>query len=278
MYQFTELKEYVEREFGIETENIKSSFVSIVEKFTRKELDENVLINNEGIYYKDKNGKLHKGFLYIEKYNQEVASMRGWNTMPRFHILNCRTLNKQRQNKNFDGHYVFSNEPQFKKDVDDIVKDLQLCGYCKNDHDEITEVISSTVYTDIFIKDTESDGNFSSEDMPLDINLDEFGYTEDWDSASKDYRSKMKYTCEDCGIKLNKNYSDSYYLETHHINGNKADNSQSNLKCLCILCHSNSNDYHKQNYKNGKNRKKLEDFISLFRDELVNIGNKHLVV
>ena len=277
MYQFTELKEYIEKELGISTENVKSNFIPIVEKFTRKELDENVVISNEGIFYRDNKGKLHKGFLYIEKYNQELAKIKNWkNTLPTFHILNCRTLNYQRGRKNFDGHYVFSQKAQFMKDIDDIIKDLNLCGNCRNSQNKILEIIKSTEYVEKFIKNPEIEGNFSSDDLPLNINLDEFGYTEDWDSASKEYRSKMKYTCEECGINLNKNYSDSYFLETHHLNGNKTDNNESNLKCLCILCHSNSNDYHKKNYESGRNKKKLNDFIMLFRNELIKVKNKYL--
>lgn len=276
MYQFTDLKDYVEKELGISTDNVKSTFTPIVQKFTRKELDANVIINNDGIFFKDEDGKLHKGFLYIEKYNQEVAQLRGWNTLPRFHILNCRTLERQKRNQNFDGHYVFSQSPQLLKDVDDVVKDLSLCGYCKNEHNEISESMLSTEYVEVYIKNPDVGGNFNSGDLPLEFDLDEFGYTEDWDEKSKAYRSKMKYTCEDCGIRLNNNFSDGYYLETHHINGNKVDCNDANLKCLCVLCHANSNDHHKENYKKGNNQKKLDDFIKIYKEGLIKVGNKYL--
>ena len=40
---------------------------------------------------------------------------------------------------------------------------------------------------------------------------------------------------EDCGIDLNDNRK---LLHTHHANGRKSDNISSNLKVLCVECHS----------------------------------------
>lgn len=47
---------------------------------------------------------------------------------------------------------------------------------------------------------------------------------------------------------------------THHKNGNKADNRQSNLQCLCIRCHANIDKIHQANFAKGGNRVMLEDF------------------
>ncbi|MGL6176996.1 MAG: HNH endonuclease, partial [Vibrionaceae bacterium] len=59
-------------------------------------------------------------------------------------------------------------------------------------------------------------------------------YTADWPAISAQLRSKLNYTCEQCGVCL---VTEKRLLHTHHINGNRTDNSAENLRALCADCH-----------------------------------------
>lgn len=60
------------------------------------------------------------------------------------------------------------------------------------------------------------------------------GYTADWSTISKKVRERFKYQCQQCSLDLN---SYKQLLHVHHINGVKADNSESNLTPVCADCH-----------------------------------------
>lgn len=62
-------------------------------------------------------------------------------------------------------------------------------------------------------------------------------YVENWQEISTQLKAKNEWTCEECGYQAKDN-NDKKNIHTHHINGNKKDNSNENLKVLCVNCHS----------------------------------------
>ncbi|WP_457618174.1 HNH endonuclease [Lutibacter sp.] len=279
LYNFFALKKLVESLFDIDVDHYNSKFEpppKIRIEISGHELDEKIEISDDGIFYFDENGNKIKGFLYIPIYDPILWKSKGWNDMPRFHITNCDVIMRQRLRRNFDGHYVFSNTAVTDlMDANGIRKDILLCGNCMNKVG-LNKKISSTTYVDEYLNNDEYGGNYTEEDLPEEISVDQFGYTPNWDEVSKAYRISKNFTCESCGLKLNENYFDGYFLETHHINGNKTDNNEDNLKCLCTLCHAYVDKNHLNNFKNSKNFKKLKTFVELFYNKLVEIDNPHL--
>lgn len=69
------------------------------------------------------------------------------------------------------------------------------------------------------------------------------------------------YTCDICGVQVNQ--LESEFMHVHHINGNKVDNRQSNLQCLCIKCHSEVNAMHVRNFST----KSTQYLIRLFSEK-----------
>jgi hypothetical protein len=59
-------------------------------------------------------------------------------------------------------------------------------------------------------------------------------YSDDWKEISAQYRASKSFNCESCRVDLNQHKA---LLHTHHIDGNKRNNTQSNLKALCADCH-----------------------------------------
>ena len=70
---------------------------------------------------------------------------------------------------------------------------------------------------------------------------------------------KHDFICERCGIKIDDPF-DRQFIHTHHKNGEKTDNRESNLECLCIKCHSVVDEYHRKKFSKGGNRVLLQDF------------------
>ena len=100
IYNFLELKLFVQRHLGVDPDSINSKFKPITQKLTRAELDRNVQIDDDGIFFLDKKGNRHKGFLYIESgYSQRIIEKAG-TRLPKFHILNCETIQQQKERKN----------------------------------------------------------------------------------------------------------------------------------------------------------------------------------
>jgi hypothetical protein len=59
-------------------------------------------------------------------------------------------------------------------------------------------------------------------------------YTWDWHHISRRMRRRDKQTCRDCGRKFREGDPD---LHVHHIDGDKSNNEEGNLACLCRGCH-----------------------------------------
>ena len=91
------------------------------------------------------------------------------------------------------------------------------------------------------------------------MEVDIFGYTKDWEAVSRAYRTKKDFSCEACGLHI-ENELDRMYLHTHHINGNKIDNREHNLRCLCVRCHANVDENHQQRLTTGANRVIYDEF------------------
>ena len=60
---------------------------------------------------------------------------------------------------------------------------------------------------------------------------------------SKRYREKRQWKCENCHIALGHN-DGRKFLHVHHQNGVKSDNSEGNLRALCLRCHAEMPQHH----------------------------------
>ena len=278
MYQFEDLKSMVRQRFKVDPDNASSTFQARAEirrKVKKTEFRNLISFNFDGEHgiFINEDDRTFKGFLYIPIYSQSYARQKGWNTMPRFHITKCETIIRQMNKQNFNGHYVFANIPIIDMtDYDGTKKDLEICGYCRSETGYPD--INTTQFYERYLKDENFEENFVEEDIPEEYDVNLWGYTQEWAEKSKSYRQSKNFTCENCGIKLDG--ADGYYLDSHHINGRKTNNSNANLKCLCVLCHSKVDDIHIRNFSTGKARKRLMDFLEIFSSRLEEIGNPYI--
>ena len=91
------------------------------------------------------------------------------------------------------------------------------------------------------------------------------GYTDSWEKKSWRYKKGKKFTCEECSVKL-RSRNHHKLLHTHHINGDKSDNSEENLRALCVDCHSRQK-YHGHMKNNEIFRKSFEQIKKLRQEQ-----------
>ena len=257
IYDFGRLKDYlVRRGFVLgdrETyEEVKSDDV------TPEDLRNGTIrFETNGIFVKDDSGREHQVFLYKRDYHLERYDK------PRFHICRCRVIDEFITSGGFNDHYRRTNsEPVMVANMDngyllEEVDGLPLCKFCGSMIRQYGAITSRE-----FVEALKAANGGQDEQQEQDL----FGYTRDWDSVSREYRTKHDYTCEACGLKIEDDY-DRQYMHVHHVNGDKLNNDESNLKCLCLYCHAHVDEHHYKRLTTGANKFAYVSFVDRYGDE-----------
>lgn len=231
LYDFEELQKYLD---DIGCPKVNSDGILVIKTDFRKAYEEGkILFKRDGIYLLH-NGKEWKGYMYMRDYRVSDYGL------PKFHLVKCEKIREFISNHLFNQYYIWSNA-----DTVDVMErwgggvhkdcNLSLCGYCKNELIGHSSSSSTVGFYETIKKEIMADQKV----VQVDIN----GRTLDWDKISKEYRQKKDYCCERCGIKA-QTKADYRFFHVHHKDGNKVNNNEENLECLCILCHSKIDDYH----------------------------------
>ena len=164
-----------------------------------------------------------------------------YNDFPKYHIVNCKTLQDMRQYGHYN-RYCSTHRTDGKFFVKLSASEelsLHKLHLCKN----CLEKLNIMYGANVFPQDTE---NFPLADWfeVFDVNenleeiegLDaEFDYlSESWKKRSLECREKANWTCQECGINLKK---DHHLLHAHHQWGTQF-NDPHDLIALCIRCHA----------------------------------------
>lgn len=163
----------------------------------------------------------------------------------KFHFHQCRTLNDMYNKGRFEryvvtqrktGYFLMDKKVGYNLYEKDVEERLDVCKNCLNWFNRNYRKRYSVETFDI----VEFFGSFTQTPIThtpkyTDKNAPISGYSEDWDLISKQRKEQCGYICQQCGIDLSNHKN---LVQTHHANGVKSDNSPSNLKVLCIECHS----------------------------------------
>ena len=163
----------------------------------------------------------------------------------RFHIADCRTLERMRDKGNFE-RYVATNElsGRFEVEATDPVngkiEKLKAELYvCKNCLDKLGLTDNRTNWPSFsisaFFRDHET--FFCSLPRHTDITAPPGGYPKNWRDISGTYKTLVRRICENCKVNLARQ-EHRQMLHCHHRNGVTSDNTPENLQALCVECHS----------------------------------------
>ncbi len=190
---------------------------------------------------------------------------------PRFHISNCSTLIDMKLKGRFARYVVSeSQDGNFYVRMGSgplTKKRLAVCQYCLGniswngfDRDRLSRerrlaIVSSFSIPEFFKKYPISlhpvRPLHSVDTAPLN------DYPVNWESIANDLKSGLNYRCQECKLVIGE--LRKKYLHVHHINGNKNECTQDNLRCLCIRCHSNQ-PFH----EHMKSSPELHEFNKIF--------------
>jgi hypothetical protein len=182
--------------------------------------------------------------------------------LPKFHFYQCTTLESMRNQGRFkryvatqrkDGYFLIDKMDDGNTEYDVEIK-LDACKNCLNKYNQHSQKRYTVENFDIaeFFEHF-GDSQFTETPEHTDENAPVSGYTENWDLISRQHKEQCGYVCQQCGIDLSNHKN---LMQTHHANGVKSDNSSSNLKVLCIECHSDQPSH--GHMKNSASREILE--------------------
>lgn len=264
LYGFEELKKKLD-EWGYPTVETSSAFQIIKGvNFKTAYHSGDIFFESDGIYLRSQ-GKSHRGYMFLKEY--QISK---YKKLPKFHLLECNIIKDFIKKGTFKERYEWSNSNV--NDVEDrdtgkIHKDsiLECCGYCR-------QLIRDSIHTTEDFFKTLSVAEIEESSVRVDI----FGYVRGKEVISKRHKEKKNYTCELCQISP-KQVCDRRFWHTHHKDGKKVHNEESNLMCLCILCHSFTDSKHKENFQRGTMKVELKSFVRTYYSELERLGNPYLL-
>ncbi len=165
--------------------------------------------------------------------------------LPKFHFYQCATLNNMQSKGRFEryvvtqrktGYFLMDKKVGYDFYEKDVEERLNVCKNCLNWFNRnyrkryTVETFDIVEFFEHFTKSP-----ITRTPMYTDKNAPVSGYAADWNEISKQRKEQCGYVCQQCSIDLSLHKN---LMQTHHANGVKSDNSSSNLKVLCIECHS----------------------------------------
>lgn len=183
-------------------------------------------------------------------YIRDIPIYGGEFTLPRFHVAFCHTLERMREAHRFERYVVATRDSgQFliykisnSRRRDSSWEKLNVCQNCLNElhfdgfsyslsGNRRLRIVSEFSIPRFFEKYPKSLHSHrpTHNDLSAPIN----DYTADFDEISRRVKAARGYRCESCGRN-----PEAQFLNVHHVNGQKNDNSDANLRVLCLGCHA----------------------------------------
>ena len=225
----------------------------------------NLKFEDNGIFLVDGDGYKRQVCLYKRRYKLLQFGP------PRFHICKCTVIDSFLDGNDIP-EYRRANTKSVKvlnwdeQDKEVEVSDLPLCKLCAS---IIFKGAKNNMKSSEFAEILRNAAPAEQPPIKTEVNP-RTGYTKDWQEVSIKNREKHSYTCEKCGVQVSP--FETEYMQVHHKNGNKRDNSSSNLQCLCIKCHSEVDSTHIHNFSSESQRL----LIKLFMEKYGSIREKNL--
>ena len=186
-------------------------------------------------------------------YIRDVVSYRDDYSMPKFHLAMCETLLMMREEGRYEKRYVVATRDdglfriqrvdgtrilsaiEEKLDVcQNCLHSLHYKGFSKSDRrnkkrDSVENFSLSSFFDEFGPSTVWTTPDFDSNHAPTNV------YSVDFYRIAKTIKERRGFRCENCGRR-----PEARFLHVHHINGQKSDNSERNLRVLCVGCHADA--------------------------------------
>ena len=201
---------------------------------------------DDGLVTVLKDGTIRKTIVYISEIKR--WTLETYQNYPKFHISNCHTLvqmknggkiERYKKTLRSDGNFLMVVSGERTSETRYIP--LEICGNCLYQYNgkmnrrytkrtfNIRNYIKAPLLKNDFMDLNHSYFKDDLETVP------QF-YAQNWNQISNEMKKLREYSCQGCSINLEK---EKKYLHTHHVDSNPSNNIITNLKVLCIECHSN---------------------------------------
>ena len=211
---------------------------------------------NEGLVTVLKDGTVRKTIVYISEIRSFYLDR--WD-YPKYHIFNCGTLiTMKNQGRNYrykktlrsDGKFLMIISAEHNNSETKFVN-LELCGNCLNKYNKKFNkgYTKQSFSIDDYIKQPFINEHTNTLDylhFQDDLETVPRFYAQNWTQISSELKKMKNYTCQSCSVNLQ---NAKKFIHTHHVDSNPSNNIISNLKVLCIECHSN--EFHHSHIKSN---------------------------
>ncbi len=265
--KFKELKEAVSL---FELDRISQTEVKI---FNEVGLDtdlSDIFHIDDGLVTVLKDGTVRKTIVYISEVKRWIVDQYG--NYPKYHIFNCNTLTQMKNQGRADrykktlranGEFLMIITGKQRNSETKFIN-LEVCGNCLNKYNtkfrkgysKKTFKIEDYIKQPFIPNQTNTLDYLHFED---DLETVPRFYAQNWTQISNEIKRIKNYTCQACSINLE---NAKQYIHTHHVDSNPSNNIISNLKVLCIECHSN--EFNHGHIKNNPMYKKFQQHKARF--------------
>ena len=193
-------------------------------------------------------------FVYIPDHT------RGWTRDNRVHFTVCEQLEKMESTGRLDSRYRVTerDDNRYRIDIgegEDDEKKLLPCQFClfKSRYPGFPNFMWGAKWKrDKVIDNFDAKEAFEflrhcfEEFRPVADTLRSAtiptGYSSNWREIARKTREARNYTCEKCKVHLEEH---RHLLDVHHIDGDKSNNQDSNLRVLCKLDHAEKHEHYR---------------------------------
>ena len=202
-----------------------------------------------------KDGTIRKLIVYIcDISNHKIE----WG-LPKFHIIQCRTLEEMRlisrshrykKASRTDGKFWIIKNGTEKHEKLDLCKNCLNCYNRIYGHNAQVETFDIQKYIETPIQHSRP---YITDE--LDMATIPKSYAENWRTISNERKKYNNWICQECSYDCSQAKK---YLHTHHIDADLANNKCENLRVLCIECHANQ-----FMHEHIKDKQEYKEFLKL---------------
>lgn len=190
-------------------------------------------------------------------YIRDIAMYKDDYKMPKYHVSYCKTLEEKSNKHQFNLRYVFYQNDSGSFPIN-LIKDkriesknipLSVCMFClgriewngfsfsKSNKDDRQKIVNDFTLKKFYAKYPKDLltvlPQYSADLSPIN------DYTQDWNLVRDRIKCERGFKCEKCTETRRDR------LDIHHKNGQKNDNTKSNLEVLCVTCHMKEHSHYK---------------------------------